>query len=111
MQRGAGVLHTFTSDSDLSRDGHARRLIYAWGSAPSVELQEASVRLARTDVAIHLDKLVKCFRRALERYLGRVVQNPERVRRIAIQDSQWFTHLDQQLLKEFLRLTSPGSMF
>ena len=35
-----GLIHTFTPDSRLVEQGKARRIVYAWGTAKSTDLQE-----------------------------------------------------------------------
>src|SRR5437016_5607270 len=37
-----GILHTFTAESDLSRQGKARMLIYAWGNAAVEDLAQTA---------------------------------------------------------------------
>jgi hypothetical protein len=102
-----GVLHTFTPDSDLFREGRARRVLYAWGNASAKDLQDASYRLGRTDVAVHVSELLRSFRGAFDDYVEKVIHDPERLRQIEAQDTQWFTPMGQDVLKEFLTVTAP----
>ena len=37
-----GVLHSFSADSDLSKQGKARRVMYSWGNAEAAELAAAA---------------------------------------------------------------------
>lgn len=64
------VLHTLTGDSDLSRSGEAKRLMYAWGTARAEDLQAviAEARLS-THVALHYDHLFTALCRAVEGFL------------------------------------------
>jgi hypothetical protein len=97
-----GVLHTFTPDSDLSRDGLARTIVYAWGNARAEDLAEAGRRLGRNDVAIHIADLLACFRAGLDAYLEGVVHDSGRLRSIEQQATPWFIHMHQEIVNRFL---------
>jgi hypothetical protein len=101
-----GVLHTFTPDSDLSRNGKVRMIAYAWGNASAGDLQEAGQRLGRTEVAVHVSDLVASFRAGLVSYLDHVIHIPDRLAKIDAHSSLWFTPLNQQPVKQFLDLSS-----
>jgi hypothetical protein len=77
-----GVLHTFTLDSDLSRGGLARTIIYAWGSASADDLAEAGRRLGRNDVALKIEDLVGAFRAGLGEYIEEVAHDSARLQNI-----------------------------
>jgi len=100
------VLHTFTADSDLSRDGSARRITYAWGNAKPEDLAKAAKLLGRTEVAVHIRGLIDGFRMGLASYLEAVVHSPERLRRIEESASLWFTHMEQDVVERFLNASS-----
>jgi hypothetical protein len=98
-----GIVHAFTPESDLSRQGKARKVFYAWGTAKSDHLALASRALGRNDcVAIHIRELIDAFRDATVRYLNDIANSPERLARIKARTGQWFTHMDQDLLNRFL---------
>lgn len=97
-----GVLHTFAAESDLSRSGQVREVIYAWGNANKEDLQAASMRLNRGDVAIHLDDLVEAFRLGTAAYFEEVEQDSQRTTTIRTQAGVWLTNLSEGTLIRFL---------
>lgn len=101
-----GVLHSFTPDSDLSRKGQARTIVYAWGRSKAEELAEVGKRLGRTEVVLQIGDLIESFRVGLDAYLDEVVHDSERLRKIEQLETLWFTHLDQKTVARFLRLTN-----
>lgn len=100
-----GIVHTFTPDSDLSRKGQARKILYGWGTAKVEDLQEASNILVRTDcVAVHVRDLIDAFRCGLAEYLKELAPDPERQQAVRRRAGLWFVHLDQNVVKKFVEL-------
>lgn len=104
-----GILHTFTADSDLSRKGSVRRIIYAWGSSKAEDLAEVTKALGRDEVAVHVRELIDSFRTALVLYVEDVMQSPDRQRRVEKSAGLWFTHLDQDTVANFLTVAKSES--
>jgi hypothetical protein len=100
-----GILHSFTPDSNLSRKGKARNIVYAFGPAKLEDLAKTGKRLGRADASVHIKDLVESFRAGLDEYLGEIVHDPERLRMIEQSESLWFTRLDRATVARFLRLT------
>jgi hypothetical protein len=97
-----GVVHTFTAESDLSRKGLARQVIYAWGDAKTDNLAAAANLVGRTDVAVHIRELIDGFRVGLANYLEEVERSPERQGRVEAGAGLWFTRIDQDVVKKLL---------
>jgi hypothetical protein len=102
-----GILHTFTPDSDLSRKGGARKLNYAWGHASTDDLAKIAKALGRAEIAVHVRELIDSFRAGLDLYIEKVMQNPDRLRRVEESSSLWFTHLDRDTVANFLKDIEP----
>ncbi len=102
-----GVLHNFTPDSDLSRKGQARTIVYAWGRSKAEDLAEVGRRLGRTEVVLQIGDLIESFRAGLDAYLDEVTHNSERLRRIDQLKTCWFTPLSRDTVTRFLQLTNP----
>jgi hypothetical protein len=100
-----GILHTFTAASDLSREGKVRMVVYAWGNAKAEDLDEASRRLGRTDVAVHVRDLVDCIREELAIYLEELLHSPDRMRLVDEKVGLWFTHMNHNAVTDFLRVS------
>jgi hypothetical protein len=86
-----GVLHTFTSDSDLSRAGKARRICYAFGGTTAQQLQDMLERSGRADcVAVHLGDLFEAFRLGLADYLEHALSDPQQSVDLAQKAERYF---------------------
>jgi len=98
-----GILHTFSAESDMSRKGQARQIVYAWGDAKAEDLALAAKTLGRNDRVVHVRELVNAFRVGLTNYLDEVMQDENRKRKLYAGASLWFTHMNQQTMKTFLK--------
>jgi hypothetical protein len=99
-----GVLHSFSADSDLYRDGKVRRLMYAWGTSKKGELDELARRQGRTDVVgIHLDDLRNEFRRALGEYFLQVGDDEARTLLVLQNAGSWLMNVDGELVRNYLQ--------
>ncbi|MGO9453539.1 MAG: hypothetical protein ACLQDV_21200 [Candidatus Binataceae bacterium] len=78
-----GLVHNFSSESDLSRAGKIRQIHYAWGSSMPETLQELN-DLTQMDgyVAIKLELLIIAFKKGLESFFDDSENNPAKARRI-----------------------------
>jgi hypothetical protein len=77
------VLHTLTGDSDLSRAGEARRVLYAWGNADTQILRSAIDDAKLADhVAIHYDDLFTALWHAVDDFLETANHDPSLAARL-----------------------------
>lgn len=97
-----GILHSFSSESDLSRKKNVRPLIYAWGSADVSKLQKSADLLGRSDIAVHIDDLLACFRKALAAYLIDVQTDHGRFSRAARSAGLWLQDMNVHMVNEFV---------
>jgi len=98
-----GILHTFSAKSDMSAEGQAREIVYAWGNAKAADLAETSKVLGRNDCVLHLRELINAFRVGLADYLEEVMKDDKRKQKLEAGAGLWFTHLDQETVKTFLK--------
>lgn len=65
------MLHSYSAESKLSREGKASQIFYAWGNANEKELQRL-IDTANTHnaKAIHIDRLYMALKVAVQRFLG-----------------------------------------
>lgn len=78
------VLHTLASESDLSRAGTAKRIVYAWGNA-EVGLLDALITEAEfvgTMVAIHCGTLLAATGAAIAGYVKAAENDPSLAQRL-----------------------------
>jgi hypothetical protein len=61
-----GVLHTYSSASDLDRDGKARQLIYEWQGGPKAN---ENIPAPSKAVVIQVEALHKAFRQSVKKFL------------------------------------------
>jgi hypothetical protein len=101
-----GIVHTFSAESDMSRKGKARQIVYAWGDAKTEPLASTSKRLGRNDCVVDIRELIEAFRLGLANYLEEVMQDDNRKRKLDAGASLWFTHMDQNTVKAFLKAHS-----
>lgn len=99
-----GILHTFSAESDLSRAGDARRIVYAWGNAEVDSLARALTIQNRVDCAIHVRQLVDAFRNGLAEYLEDAAGDENRLRKVFESASFWFTNMSKDRIEMFLTM-------
>jgi len=90
-----GVLHTLTGDSDLSTAGHAKRIMYAWGTARA-EVLEAVIRETKqtSHVALHYDDLHTALVRATARFLESANNDPALSARLELAAAKHYMNID-----------------
>ena len=69
------LLHSYSPESKLSREGEARELFYSWGTGKSKDLQEIIDTTDREAVAIHIERLVDALRSRTLRFLEDVAHS------------------------------------
>ena len=74
-------------------------------SASADDLAEAGRRLGRNDVALKIEDLVGAFRAGLGEYIEEVAHDSARLQNIERQATPWFTHMDKEIIKKFLRVS------
>ncbi len=98
-----GLLHACTSKSDLSRQGKARQILYAWGEARTETLRELSKKNRKGQyVVMHVEDLRNQFRRAILAWFEEVAREPARRARIESSASMWLTNVDQKVVEQAL---------
>ena len=100
-----GILHTFTPDSRLYREGKARMIAYAWGTADVNSLEKSRKKAGGYDfLSVHLRNLVDAFRTAVADYLDDVAAHPERSMQFEKAARLWFAHMDRKIVDDFLAI-------
>lgn len=97
-----GVVHALSPDSDLYRDGKARRICYAWGNADVVALGDAISTLEADLVSIQLDKLVEAFRYGIAEFMDDLTNDEIARARAREVREEWFTELAPTVIEDFL---------
>jgi hypothetical protein len=98
-----GVLHTYTPESDLSAQGQARIIAYAWGNANAADLQESIRRMQRADmVAVHIDTLFSALQSGVARLDEEVASDPARGAAVRGRRAKQFGSLSTEIMQLFL---------
>ena len=99
-----GILHAFTAESDLSLQGKARKLIYAWGSAAAEDLAKTTTLLKRDDlVSVHVRDLIDAFRHGIADYVQELESDGHRRDLAVSRAGLWFSNMQSDLIRQFLR--------
>jgi len=89
------VLHTMTGDSDLSRKGKAKRVMYAWGTA-DVEVLRRLIRgrLEATHVPLHYDGLLSSLMWAAAVFLEEASRDPSLSQRVLAASARHYVNVE-----------------
>jgi hypothetical protein len=99
-----GVVHTFTPNSKLYRDGKARMIGYAYGTEKAEKLDKASVALGFQDRSVHIGELIKAFRQAVAKHLKDIESDGSLKKRFESATGMWFSHVDSKKMDDFLKI-------
>jgi hypothetical protein len=105
-----GVLHTHGATSKLSDEGHARKILYAYGTGTVAQIEQTIRELGREHeaVGVHIDDLVATLRSAHASCIEDLVATPEITERTASRALQLFSDLDVGVVQQFLAVRSKG---
>jgi len=68
-----GILHTYSPDSLLRRNGHAKPLVYCWKSGPA---PDAEIPMPPDAIVITVEDLMASLERAIIKFLLAIDSNP-----------------------------------
>jgi hypothetical protein len=102
-----GILHSFSSDADLTRAGKTRPLVYAWGTAQAERLQKTvdivrEIRGTSPFVAVHVTDLLDAFQDGVVLFLEEARAEPERLERVLARAAKWFGTLGTDRVDQLL---------
>src|ERR1035437_9893535 len=79
-----GIVHNFTSESNLSKEGKVRQIIYAWGASSIDTLREMSAITKMEDFTeVKVEGLIASFRQGLAHFFEDAAANPKIAARLA----------------------------
>lgn len=98
-----GLVHTFTPDSDLSKKGKARKILYAWGTSEIHDLNEM-IDLANMNeyVPVKIEILITAFRNGVESFLSDLEKIPEKAQAVYARSASFFTTMSEEEKKDLL---------
>lgn len=96
-----GLLHSYTSQSRLSRGGSARQIFYSFGSARPKEIQSLIDATGTIPaVALKLEELFDAFRRGLEKFKGALSSDTQHATLVYQRAGEWYVVEDEKEIKE-----------
>jgi hypothetical protein len=98
------VLHTMTSDANLTDSGEARRIAYAWGTSSAAKLQSAVIALGHENiVCVQIEALFGAVREAMAQVVERSQQDSRLRLRLEHAASKHFASMEDEKVEEFLQ--------
>jgi len=104
-----GMVHEFSPDSDLYRDGKARRISYSWGNASVQKVKGSITSLSHDIAAIHLNEFTNAFMRGIPNFMDDLGKDRAAQERAEEVRSAWFTRLPTDVLDSFIAVTAATS--
>ena len=103
-----GILHTLTPESDFSRSGKARPIVYAWGSGTPPDLEEAARRMAISDMVIlHIEDLRWAFLEGTKLWFQDIHSDTARLNTVEAATNRWFVNVPKEIVGQYLQFTDP----
>ena len=99
-----GLLHTFTPDSQLSADGKARRLCYAWGTAKVQDIQRIIdvTNNGQIYAAVHVDELYEALKLGLLAFVDDIENDQPRNARVMAKAKKFFSEWNVESVEELI---------
>jgi hypothetical protein len=99
-----GLLHTFTPDSQLSVDGKARRLCYAWGTAKVQDIQRLIdvTNGNQKYAAVHVNELYEALKLGLLAFVNDIENDQPRNARVMAKAKKFFSEWDVESVEELI---------
>ena len=73
-----GIVHSYTADSQLSRENKATQLIYSWGDQSPAPLQNVLEKIKIPAHVVHIESLVAAFKRATRVFFSEIREDSQR---------------------------------
>jgi hypothetical protein len=99
-----GLLHTFTPDSQLSANGKARRLCYAWGTARVQDVQRLIDATNGNQIyaAVHVDELFEALKLGLLTFVDDIENDQPRKARVLAKAKKFFSEWDVESVEALI---------
>ncbi len=91
------VVHSYSSESRLSRNGEAKEIVYSWGNQSPDPLQEVLKSIGHTAYVIHVETLVDAFKNAVKEFLEEVGNDAERINLVVRRAAKLFKDQPREL--------------
>ena len=102
-----GILHTFTSESDLGKQPGVRTVAYAWGKARREDLELALRRTRAPAVAMHVSDFTEAVRHGTADCFERAQSDLALAQRMQSRGDRYYAHLRGDAFDAFLGRRGP----
>jgi len=93
------LLHSYTADSRLSREGRAKQIFYTWGTVCAEDLQERIDNVETLSaVAVHVEHLFHAFRIGVGRFKQSLSNDPEKANLVYERAGKFFSHVPPSIV-------------
>ena len=91
-----GLLHTYSSQSRLTKKNEARELVYAWGNSTAEDFQEL-IDLAQIDtfIPIKIEILFEAYRQGIKRMLDELQRDEQLASRAYERGSKFYVSMSR----------------
>ncbi|SHJ79493.1 hypothetical protein SAMN02745165_03205 [Malonomonas rubra DSM 5091] len=97
------ILHTMTSESNLSKAGKAQRVAYCWGAATHEELHAALQKTGEKNIiALHIEDLHQAFRLGMAKFVEESETNEELKKALQESAEKHFYSMEDETVDNFL---------
>jgi len=97
-----GLLHTLTPDSQLSGDGKARRISYAWGPAKAQDIPRLFDLPNNNETYVHVEELYEALRLGLLAFTDDMETDSVRSSRVLTKAKQFFSEWSIESAEELI---------
>jgi hypothetical protein len=97
-----GVLHAFSPDSDLFKNGKARRIAYSWGTASVDKLRDSIKTTSHDLAALHLNTFVRAFMNGIADFMDDLEADPVAQKRAEEIRDEWFSQIPISTVDSYL---------
>lgn len=98
-----GVVHSSIAESDFTKGGSAKKLIYSWGNKPSTDLQDLVDQSKKSDITVvDFDDLLDSLKKGFTEFSASAFSDKELNNRVSSRADLLFGHRDPN--QEILRL-------
>ena len=87
-----GIVHTYTPDSDLYREGKAKRIMYSWGDQEPQSATSLVRGLGYSEIFIKVEVLFEVFCIGLDKFAEAIATDKELEARVLSPAGQLFAH-------------------
>ena len=96
-----GIIHSFTYESKKAREGKAKKIVYAWGTAKAEDFQEVIDSIRDFNIiTLHINKLHEAFLMGVKRFIQSLSDDSKKAKIVYKRANKFFTSLPPLKIKK-----------